>query len=66
MVQDSLFENKQFLLVLAAWFVFSFLILWFIGGACLNPVDGSACLARDSLSSLSNVPVIGLFLPFDQ
>jgi hypothetical protein len=64
-LEDSLFSNKQFVIILVAWFIFSFLVLWFIGGACLNPINGTSCLARGSLDSLSSVPVIGLFLPFD-
>ncbi|MFA6399793.1 MAG: hypothetical protein WCW44_05535 [archaeon] len=55
----------QFWLIIAVWFVFSFLILWFIGGACTNPINGSNCLASGALDSLRNVPIVGLFLPFN-
>jgi len=54
------------LVVMGFWFVFSYLVLWFIGGACLNPLDGSACLASGSLSFLRNVPLIGSLIPFGQ
>ncbi|MEI7960990.1 MAG: hypothetical protein WCI04_01520 [archaeon] len=64
-MEDSLFENKQFLAVFVAWFIFSFLVLWFIGGACLNPINGSACLAKGALAGLSSVPIVGLLFPFD-
>gem|GEM_PF-1092816 len=57
-------EGKQFWLIVAVWFVFSFLVLWVIGGACTNPVNGTSCLASGSLDSLRNVPVVGLFLPY--
>jgi len=65
-LEDSIFANKQFLLLIAAWFVFSFLVLWFIGGACTNPVNGSSCLASGSLDGLRSIPIVGLFLPYDQ
>jgi len=64
-MSDSFFSDKQFVLIVAAWFVFSFLVLWFIGGGCLNPVNGTACISKGSLSGLSGIPVIGWFLPFD-
>jgi len=48
-----------------AWLVFSYLIMWFIGGACLNPVKGTSCLAPSALQGLRNIPVIGLLLPYD-
>jgi hypothetical protein len=66
LLEGSIFENKQLLLLICAWFVLSFLILWFIGGACTNPVKGTECLASGSLDSLRNIPLIGLFLPYDQ
>jgi len=59
------FKDKQFLLLIVAWFVFSYLIMWFIGGACLNPTKGASCLASDSLQGLRNVPLVGLLLPYD-
>jgi hypothetical protein len=61
----ELWENKNFILIIVAWFVISYLILWVIGGACANPINGSGCMASGSLSGLSGVPIIGLFLPFD-
>ncbi len=62
---ESVFEGKKFLLIVIIWLVVSYLILWFIGGACLNPINGQSCLAGSALSGLRGVPVIGLFLPFD-
>ncbi len=61
----ELFENKNFVPIIIAWFIVSYLILWVIGGACTNPVNGSACYASGSLGFLSGVPVVGWFLPFD-
>jgi biotin transporter BioY len=39
--------------------------MWFIGGACLNPVKGINCLAPSALQGLRNVPVLGLLFPYD-
>jgi len=58
-------NSMQFWLVVAIWFVVSFLILWFIGGACTNPIDGSSCLASGALDSLRTMPIVGLLLPFN-
>jgi hypothetical protein len=62
----SIFEDKSFLLVVCAWFVFSFFVLWFIGGACLNPVKGTDCIASGKLDFLKSVPIVGLLFPFGQ
>jgi hypothetical protein len=58
-------EGSQFWLIVAVWFIFSFLVLWFIGGACLDPINGSSCLASNSLSFLKNIPLVGLLFPFN-
>ncbi len=58
-------DSMQFWLIVAIWFVVSFLILWFIGGACTNPINGSDCLASGALDSLRTVPLVGLILPFN-
>lgn len=39
--------------------------MWFIGGACLNPFNGSSCLAPNTLQGLRGVPLVGLLLPYD-
>jgi len=57
--------DRKFFAVTIIWFVISYLILWFIGGACLNPINGSACLAQDALLGARSVPVLGLLFPFD-
>ena len=62
---ESTFEGKKFLLIVVIWFIVSYLILWFMGGACLNPINGQSCLASNALSALRGVPIIGLILPFD-
>jgi len=49
----------------AVWFVVSYLILWFIGGACTNPIKGTNCLAPNALDALRNVPLVGLLFPYD-
>jgi hypothetical protein len=58
-------NEKKFLLIVAGWFVLSFIIMWLIGGACLNPINGTSCVAQNSFAWLSAVPIIGLVLPFD-
>lgn len=58
-------STKKFGAIVAVWFVISFLVLWFLGGACTNIVNGSSCLAQNALSGAKNIPVIGLFLPLD-
>lgn len=50
---------------MAIWFVVSYLILWFIGGACTNPIKGTSCLAPNALDALRNIPLIGLLFPYD-
>lgn len=50
---------------MAVWFVVSYLILWFIGGACTNPIKGTNCLAPNALDALRNVPLVGLLFPYD-
>jgi len=57
--------DRNFLILTILWFVVSYLVLWAIGGACLNPVNGTSCLVQDSLSGIRNVPVIGLMIPFN-
>jgi len=58
-------DIKNFVPIIIAWFIISYLILWVIGGACTSPINGSACLASGSLSVLSGVPIVGWFLPID-
>lgn len=65
-MSNNIFDNKQLLLVLVAWFVFSFLVLWFIGGGCLSPMDGSACLSSGAFNWMSNIPILNLVMPFGQ
>ncbi|VVB76549.1 Uncharacterised protein [uncultured archaeon] len=57
--------DKNFLIITIVWFVASYLILWAIGGACINPVNGTGCLAQNSLLGIRNVPILGLLIPFD-
>ena len=64
--------EKQFLVILIAWFVFSYLLMWFFGGSCTSvfgfPANVSAdkvCMSVNALSGLSNVPVIGMILPYN-
>ena len=56
--------GKQFLFIVVAWLVISYLLIWFFGGACTDIFHGGTCLSQDSLSFLRDVPVIGWFLPF--
>jgi len=57
--------SKNFLIITIVWFIVSYLILWAIGGACLNPINGTSCLAQNALLGVRNVPIIGLMIPFD-
>ncbi|OQA32075.1 MAG: hypothetical protein BWY55_00097 [archaeon ADurb.Bin336] len=61
---ENIFENKQLLVVLLFWFVFSFLVLWFIGGGCLSPMDGGACISSGAFDWMSTIPVLNLLMPF--
>lgn len=65
-MRDSIFDNKQLLLVLVAWFIFSFLVLWFIGGGCLSPMDGKSCISSGAFNWMSNIPILNLLMPFAQ
>ena len=64
-MSEKKLEGKQFLAIVIIWFALSYFIMWAIGGACLNPINGSACLTSNSFDVLRNVPIIGLFLPYD-
>lgn len=63
---DNIFENKQLLLILVSWFVFSFLVLWFIGGGCLSPMDGKMCISTGAFDWMISIPVLNLLMPFAQ
>jgi len=65
-LSNNNFENKQVLLILAAWFIFSFLVLWFIGGGCLSFLDGKSCISSGSFNWMSNIPILNLLMPFGQ
>ena len=57
--------------ILVAWLVIVFIIMWILGGACTNifvePSQvSSVCLAQGTLSGLSNIPIINLFLPLGE
>jgi hypothetical protein len=64
-------KKKDFLFLMMAWFIISFVIMWFLGGACMSlfvaPADvSSACVASSSLDGLRAVPVIGWFIPYTE
>lgn len=65
-MSNSIFENKQLLLILVAWFIFSFLVLWFIGGGCLSIMDGKACISSGAFDWMSKIPILNLLMPFAQ
>lgn len=62
----SVFHSKQTLLLLIAWFVFSFLVLWFIGGGCLGIMDGSSCISSGAFDWMSSIPFLNYVMPFGQ
>ncbi|HPM85943.1 MAG TPA: hypothetical protein PLI99_02480 [archaeon] len=62
----STFKNKQLLVVLLFWFFFSFLVLWFIGGGCLSPMNGSSCISSGAFDWMSNIPILNLLMPYAQ
>lgn len=64
-------NNKKLMLMLAGWFLISFFIMWILGGACTNlfvaPSEvNSVCIAKEGVSGLRNIPLIGNFLPYTQ
>jgi hypothetical protein len=61
-------EKNQKILILVAWFAISYLILWFLGGACMSlfSPNTSTCIAKDAISGLKNIPIIGLLLPYTE
>ncbi len=63
---SDFFEGKQFFVFVFAWFVISYLILWFFGGACTDILSGGTCFSSQALSGLSNVPFVNLILPLNQ
>lgn len=63
---SDFFEGKQFYVFVFAWFVLSYLILWFFGGACTDILSGGTCFSSQALSGLSNVFLVNLLLPFNQ
>jgi hypothetical protein len=64
-------KKKDFLFLVIAWFVISFAIMWFLGGACMSlfvsPNDvSSVCLASSFLDALRGIPIIGWFIPYTE
>ena len=62
-------DEKQFLLITIIWFFVAYFLLWFFGGACLNVFVApsqvsSTCIANSFLAGLKNIPIIGLFVPY--
>jgi hypothetical protein len=58
-------ENKKVKYAyLVIWAVFSFAILWFLGGGCTNIFFGGNCVSKDAVAGLTNIPIVNLFLPF--
>ena len=63
-------DEKQFLLILIAWLVIAYIIMWLFGGACtslfVEPAKESAvCLTSSSLAGLRSIPIIGFFIPYN-
>ncbi len=64
-------DRKQFVMIIVAWFLISYFLMWFFGGACtalfVTPAETSSmCIAQQGLSGLRNVPIIGLFIPYNE
>ncbi|MCX6801354.1 MAG: hypothetical protein NTZ73_04145 [Candidatus Diapherotrites archaeon] len=47
------------------WFLVSYSIFWFIGGACTNIFSGGKCLSAGALDGFRGIPIIGSILPYD-
>ncbi|MBT4192360.1 MAG: hypothetical protein HOE11_03555 [Candidatus Diapherotrites archaeon] len=58
-------DKKQFLLLTVAWFVISYIIMWFLGGACTDLFSGGTCMASGGIAFLRDVPLIGLLIPYN-
>lgn len=64
-------NNKQFLLVTIIWFLIVYIIMWVLSGACVSlffdpSLRGDLCLTRNVVNELSQIPIIGLILPFGE
>ena len=65
------FEGKDFLKVVIAFGIIAFVIMWFLGGACMSlfvaPSEVDAvCLSKPLLSGLRDVPILGLVIPYNE
>ncbi len=63
-------DKKNFLTFAIIWFLIAYLVMWFLGGACLNifvpPADvNSVCISHNALQPLRNIPLIGLLIPYN-
>lgn len=58
-------KEKFFLVLFLLWFLVSYVIMWFIGGACTNVFSGGTCFSSGALDGLRNVPVVGSVFPYD-
>lgn len=63
---SDFFAGKQFHVFAFIWFVFSYIILWFLGGMCTNPLSGGTCFSSSALNGLSNIPLVNFVLPLNQ
>jgi hypothetical protein len=64
-VEMGKIDKKQFLFLVIAWFVISYIIMWLFGGACTDILSGGTCMASNGISFLRSVPIIGLILPYN-
>lgn len=62
----ELFAGKQFWIILVAWFVFAYAVLWFIGGGCTDILSGGTCISATAVQGLAAIPIVNLLLPFNQ
>lgn len=58
-------KMNQSVVMLLVFFIFSYIVLWFLGGACIDFLSGGVCFSTDAVSSLSRVPFLNLILPFN-
>jgi hypothetical protein len=66
----SKLDKKQFLIVSIFWFIIVFVIMWVLSGACTSlfvepALENELCITKEAVSGLSNIPILGLFLPFN-
>jgi hypothetical protein len=64
MVQEKKLSSQLKLVIIVAWFVIFYFLMWFFGGACTGFFSEGACLSSGAISFFKEIPILGLFIPF--